>query len=139
MHRRFYLAVAVVTLVTMGMTGSRAAADAPTEFSTSVTFPDINPCSGLTHEVTINAAIRLHEHGSRIVVHGQRTGSTDSGYVMERGVLNLQDNGQTVTQAFSDNWTRDDGSKFKAQGTFVLDLSTNEVRVDRFTLRCIRP
>jgi len=116
-----------------------AAADRPVESTDSVTFPDINPCSGQVHEVTINFDFRMHQHQDRVVVRIGRTGSTDSGHGMEHGVLNAQNNGNVVTQSFSDVWTRDDGSKFKAKGTFVLNLSSNDVRVDRFSLRCIRP
>jgi len=51
-------------------------------------------------------------------------------------------NGNVFRRAFTDNWTNDDGSKFKAQGVFVVQLdgedpSQNEVRVDKFTLRCV--
>ena len=138
MSRRILLSLAGV-LLAMGAAVTPAAADPPMEFTDSFTFTDVNPCSGLDHEVTIDSEIRLHQHQDRVVVHVRRTGSTDSGYVMEHGVLSFQDNGKVVTQSFSDNWKRADGSKFKAQGTFVLDLSTNTVQVDRFSLRCIKP
>ncbi len=137
MSRRIAFVVASFLLFA-GFVASPAAADRPVEFTDSVTFVDTNPCTGLDHEITLNSEVRLHQHDGRIVVHVKRTGNTDTGYVLEHGVLNLQDNGNVVSQAFSDKWTRADGSKFKAKGTFVLDLSTDTVRVDRFSLSCIK-
>jgi len=114
-----------------------AGADRPVEFTDSVTFPATNPCSGLDHEVTIDFEIRLHEHGNKVIVHLKRTGTTDDGYVMDHGVENQVFNGNIFRAAFTDNWRRADGSKFKAQGVFVDNLNTGEVKVDNFRLRCI--
>jgi hypothetical protein len=138
MIKRLSLALTSAVLFT-ALVAMPAAADPPVESTDSVMFPDVNPCSGLIHQVTIDFEIRLHQHQNRVVVHIGRTGSTDSGYRMDHGVLNAQNNGNVAKQTFSDIWSRDDGSKFKAQGTFVLDLSNNAARVDRFSIRCIQP
>lgn len=114
-----------------------AAADAPVEFSDSVTFTDVNPCSGLPMKVTINNELREHQHPNNFVGHISKTGTTSDGYVMDNGVENFVANRNVVRGAFTDNWRHPDGSKFKAQGMFVFDLTNEELRVDQFTLRCV--
>lgn len=128
-------AAAGACLVGLGTTP--VAADAPTTFSETNTFPDINPCSGEPMEVTINFEGRFHEHRNNFVGHGSKTGSTNDGYTMNHGVDNFVENNNVVRNAFTDNWTHADGSKFKAQGSWVFDISSEEFRVDNFSLRCV--
>lgn len=130
-----FLAVAGIGIGGIGGLGSPASADPPVEFEFSDTFPDINPCTDTPMEVTIVFAVREHEHRDRFVIHASKTGSTNDGYVMEHGAESLVFNGQVFRQAFTDNWHNDDGSKFQARGVIVD--STDGLRVDRFTLRCL--
>ena len=114
-----------------------AAADAPARFSDSVTFTAVNPCTGQEHDITLNFEIAEHQHRNNFVVHSSRTGETSDGYVMKHGSESFVDNGNVARGAFTDNWRSSDGSKFKAQGVFVFDITNEELRVDRFSLRCI--
>ena len=136
--RRTIALVAVTALLFVGLSAAPALADKPTEDSFSVTFPSVNPCTGLGHEVTLNLEFRDHlGHDGNFVGHLSRTGSTDDGYVMNHGVDNFVFNGNVIRAAFTDQWRHADGSKFKVHGVFVLDLSAGEVLVDRFSLTCI--
>jgi hypothetical protein len=121
----------------IGLGAVPAAADAPAEFSFSVTFSDVNPCTGADHDVTLNLDVREHVHGDRVVAHESRTGTTSDGYVMENGQKNFVFNGNVARAAFHDTWRDDSGSIFKAQGHFVEKI--DGIVVDDFRLRCVKP
>jgi hypothetical protein len=55
-----------------------AAADPPTAGSIEETFEDVNPCTGLIHEVTITGTFFEHSHDGRIIVITERTITTRS-------------------------------------------------------------
>ena len=136
------VAAAALSLGAVGLISSPVSADKPVEFSDSVTFGDFNPCTEEAHDVTLNFDFRLHEHGENGIVHISRTGSTSDGYVMNHGVETQVFNGNVFRAAFVDNWRSDDGSKFQVRGVFVVqvdeeDPSQDEVRVDKFTIRCL--
>ena len=113
------VAGAALGVAAVGLVGSPASADQPIEFSDSVTFHAVNPCTNEPHEVTINLDVRLHLHRNNEVAHESRTGSTDDGYVMDRGVLTHVFNGNVHRDVFTDTWRGDDGSKFQARGVLV--------------------
>ena len=138
MRRNVALLIATC-LVFVGLGATAASADQPTEFSFPDTFTDINPCGGPDQEITINLEFTEHQqHNRNFVGHVKRTGTTDSGYVMDHGVESFQLNGNVVRGAFTDIWRNDDdGSMFKAQGVFVFNFGTGELLVDRFSLLCI--
>lgn len=115
-----------------------AAADAPTEFTFRDVFGDVNPCTGGPMMVTLVATGFVHEHGSREVVHGERTITTSDGFA-GRGTESFVDNGRIVRFRFADIMRNASGDRFRARGVFVLDLSTDTVRVDRFQLTCLGP
>ena len=125
------------TFGVIGFGAAPTAADAPAEFSDSVTFTDVNPCTGGEHDVTLNLDIREHIHGERVVAHVSRTGTTTDGYVMKNGQENFVFNGNVARAAFHDTWRDGTGSMFKAQGFFVE--KEDGLVVDDFRLRCINP
>ena len=136
------VAAAALSLGAVGLISSPVSADKPTEIEDSVTFGAFNPCTDEPHDVTLNFDIRLHEHGEKAIVHLSRTGTTDDGFVMNHGVETQVFNGNVFRAAFVDNWSSDDGSRFQVRGVFVVqvdaeDPSQDEVRVDRFTIRCL--
>ena len=114
-----------------------AAADAPISITDSFTFEDVDPCTGEMDAITINVDVSLHVHGEREVVSIARTGTTTSGYTMIAGTESFVFNGNVARAALTDQWRNDDGSKFKAQGTFVFNLRKGELLVDRFSLTCL--
>lgn len=134
MRRATRALIAIALFVVMA---APAAADAPILLSESFTFVDENPCTGEDHQVTIDVETSVHLHDDRVVIYESRSGTTDSGYTMIAGTLSFVDNGNVVRGAFVDQWRNDDGSKFRARGNFLINLNTEELLVDNFSLTCI--
>jgi hypothetical protein len=89
--------------------------------------------------VTFTGTVFVHSHGSREVVRAQRTITTSDGFV-GHGTDSFVDNGQVVKFRQTDIMTNaSSGERFRARGVFVLDLSTDTVRVERFELTCLGP
>lgn len=136
--RTMALTVALA-LALAGMTAAPASADAPEEFTDSVTFVDINPCDPpSTHEVTIVSHIKLHEHRNNTVVVIDAETSTDDGFsgfghtteVARGGVLRGTFN---YVQAHAEK-----GQKFTVKAHYVVDLETDEFLVDTFRFHCVK-
>jgi hypothetical protein len=100
------------------------------------TFDDVSPCTGLVHTVTIAATFSVHSHNGRIVAHGDRALSTSSGF-SGGGISSFVDNGQIEMFRFTDILSNDSGDRIRANGVFVVDLSTGTVRIDKFELVCL--
>jgi hypothetical protein len=115
-----------------------AAADRPTEFPILDVFADVNPCTGTPMTVTFVGTVSVHSHGSRTVAIAHRTITTSDGFV-GHGTDSFVDNGQVVKFRQTDIMTNASGDRFRARGVFVLDLSTDTVRVERFELTCVGP
>jgi hypothetical protein len=116
-----------------------AAADPPTEGSIEETFEDVNPCTGLIHEVTFTGTFFEHSHDGRIVVHAKRTITTDPTGFVGHGTDSFVDNGQVVRASLTDILTNPAGDRIRAHFVFVLDLSTDTVRVEKGELTCLGP
>jgi hypothetical protein len=115
-----------------------AAADPPTAFPFEVTFEDVNPCTGDIHTVTIAGTSFVHDHDGRIVGHSERTITTSDGFV-GHGTDSFVDNGHVGMSSFTDILSNASGDRFSARGVFVIDLSSETVRVERFELTCLTP
>lgn len=115
-----------------------AAADPPTVITFEDVFPDVNPCTGNIMTVTIASTVFVHFHDSRVVAHAERTITTSDGFV-GHGTDSFVDNGQVVMFRQTDIMTNASGDRFRADGVFVLDLSTETVRIDSFELTCLGP
>jgi hypothetical protein len=116
-----------------------AAADRPQEFPILDVFPDTNPCTGNAMTVTFTGTFFVHEHGPRVVVRGERTITTSDGFV-GHGTDSFVDNGQVLVFRQTDIMTNaSTGQRFRARGLFVLDVSTDTVRIERFELTCLGP
>ena len=133
---RFVALVVTMFLAATTIGTPPAAADAPSSFDFSDTFPAVNPCTGEPHLVTINFFGRVHEHGDREVVVIHRTGSTSDGYAMDNSVVTQVANGQVIRGTLNDQWRGADGSAYRVRGVFVL--AQGDLRVDRFALECRR-
>ena len=115
-----------------------AAADPPMEEPILDVFPDVNPCTGNPMTVTFVGTAFVHVHDSRVVVHAHRTITTSDGFV-GHGTDNFVDNGQVIRGRLTDIMTNAAGDRFRARGVFVIDVSTDTVRVERFELTCLGP
>jgi hypothetical protein len=104
-----------------------------------VTFPDVNPCTGLIHTVTIAGTEFVHSHDGRIVAHLKRTITTDPTGFVGHGSESFVDNGQVVRDTLTDILTNPAGDRIRAHFVFVLDLSTDTVRVEKGEVTCLGP
>jgi hypothetical protein len=136
MRRTIYAVVVGAMFMTL-TAASPVLAEAPVTFTDSVTFTDVNPCTGVDHEVTIDFLVSIHEHQNNTVVHVDRAGTTDSGFTMIAGTNSFVANSNVERGTLTDQWRHPDGSKFVAQGQFVLNLNQGEVLVDNGSLRCL--
>jgi hypothetical protein len=114
-----------------------AGADKPLIIEDSFTFTDVNPCTELVDEITIEVVVSIHNHKNNNVATIKRTGFTDSGYTMEHSNETQVRNKGGAHFRFNDVWTNDEGSKFTVKGVFVENANKGEVVVDRFTFNCL--
>ena len=129
------LGVALLSVVALAF----AAADPPDSFEFVEVFGDVNPCTGEAMTVTFVGTAYVHEHGSRTVVRAQRTITTSDGFV-GRGTDSNVENGQVALFRLNDIMTNaTTGDRFRAHFLFVLDLSTETVRVEKGALTCLGP
>ena len=116
-----------------------AAADAPTQFLETVTFVDVNPCTGLDHTVTFAVTVSEHSHGERVVANAKRTITTDPTGFVGRGTNSFVDNGQIAKFTQTDILTNPAGDRIRARNVIVVDLSTDTIRVEKGELTCLGP
>ena len=137
-YNRHAGALAVLTTLMVCGFGSHAFADKPAAFSFSVTFTDLNPCTGTPHDITIFLDVYEHqEHNNNFVGRVVRTGFTSDGFEMFAGGERFILNNNVVVSSFRDMWRSEDGRMFTANGRFMLNFNQGQVKVDRFELRCI--
>jgi hypothetical protein len=132
------LVVALLSVVAFAF-AAPAAADPRTEFPIFDMFPDVNPCTGSPMTVTFVGTLFVHVHDSREVNQAHRTITTSDGFV-GHGTDTFVDNGRVIMFRQTDIMTNaTTGDRFRAQFLFVLDLSTETVRVERGGLTCLGP
>ncbi len=127
----------LLVAVVLGAMAPPAAADAPTPMPFSESFVDADPCTEQLHTVAVDVVFWVHEHGDRVVARGDRNLQTSSGY-SGRGTSSFVFNGQVEVFRLTDILSREDGHRLRATVVFVLDLTSDTVRVDRFELTCVR-
>lgn len=113
-----------------------AAADSPGEFSITETFADVDPCSGLVHEVTIAATFEVHEHQENVVAQGVRTLTTTAGY-SGNGTSAFVTNKNVEVFRFGDVLSDGSGNRIRASGVFVFNSAQGTVKVAIFELSCL--
>jgi hypothetical protein len=116
-----------------------AAADPPTAFPFEFVFDDVNPCTGLTHTVTIAGTTFVHDHDGRIVAHSERTITTSPTGFVGHGTDSYVLNGQVEMFRLTDLLTNPSGDRIRARFVIVVDLSTGTVRVAKGELTCLGP
>jgi hypothetical protein len=139
MMRRLLTLLATL-IVLIGLIAAPAAADKPAEIGpiTNGPFPNIDPCTGDLIEVTMTFTVFVHEgHNNNFVLQvGERTGSTNSGYVLIGGHNNFRANNNGESASFKDVWSNpDNGDKMQATGRFRI-VGSSAV-IDGFDLRCV--
>lgn len=109
-------------------------------FDESNTFIDLDPCTGLDQEITIYFTGYLHVHKNNFVLLVERSGESDAGYYMFSGVETQTFNtiNEVFKAGFVDMWRADDGRLWQVRGNFVVDETTFDVKVDKFTYKCLK-
>jgi hypothetical protein len=116
-----------------------AAADPPTAFPFEFVFDDVNPCTGLTHTVTIAGTTLVHDHDGRVVASSERTITTSPTGFVGHGTDSYVLNGQIEMFRLTDILTSPSGDRIRARFVLVVDLSTGTVRVEKGELTCLGP
>jgi hypothetical protein len=129
------LVIGLLSVVALAF-AAPAAADPPTEFPILDVFTDVNPCTGDPMTVTFVGTAFVHFHDSRVVARAERTITTSDGFV-GHGTDSFVDNGQVLMFRQTDIMANASGDRFRARGLFVLDVSTDTVRIERFELTCL--
>ena len=132
------LVVGLLSVVAL-VCAAPAAADPPTEIPQLDVFPDVNPCTGLIHTVTISETFFAHFHDGRVNGHSERTITTSPTGFVGHGTDSFVDNGQVLKFSQTDILTNASGDRIRARFVVVLDLSTGTVRVQQFELTCLGP
>lgn len=133
------LLLVLLTLAALVVFVPPAAADPPTAEPFEFTFPDVNPCTGLIHTVTIAGTTFFHSHDGRTVAHSERTITTVPTGFVGHGTDSFVDNGQVLMFRLTDILTNPAGDRIRARNVFVVDFSTDTVRVDKGELTCLGP
>jgi hypothetical protein len=137
---RRLLTLLATVMVLMGLIAAPAAADKPFVDGpfTAGPFTDIDPCTGDPMEVTITFTVFVHEgHNNNFVIRfGDRSGSTDTGYVLLGGHDNFREDNNGVSASFKDVWRNsENGDKMQATGR-LREVGSSAV-IDSFDLRCV--
>jgi hypothetical protein len=133
------LFVGLLSVIPLMVVAPAAAADPPTQFLETVTFMDVNPCTGLDHTVTIAATVSVHNHDERVVAHAKRTITTDPTGFVGRGTDSFVDNGQIAKFTHTDILSNPAGDRIRARNVFVIDVSTGTITVEKGELTCLGP
>ena len=135
MRRSLTVLAAVAVLV--GVMAVPAAADKPVVFETGeFTVTDIDPCTGLLHDLTFNVTIYDHFHKNNIVTKIDKVGTTDSGYVLIGGSHHMVERADFFMMNYKDVWRNPDtGAKMHAIGK--IRFAGNSPEIETFELRCI--
>ena len=134
------LTISVLMLLILTLS-SPLQADKPfLAFDESETFINPDPCTGLDQEVTIYVTGYLHVHKKNFVLLVERSGESDAGYYMFSGVETWTFN--TITEIFKasfvDMWRTEDGRLWQVRENFVVDETTDDVKVGNFMFRCLK-
>jgi hypothetical protein len=129
--RRFGVKVLATTLfASLMLAGSAAPATADGSLVVVPIFErfnDINPCSGLVHTVTVVGTLLIRTHDDHVVIHGDRSVTTSSGFV-GGGTFKLVENGQIQNVKLSDRLVHPSGAAIDAGFHLVLDLSSGTAK-----------
>ncbi|MGD8487238.1 MAG: hypothetical protein PVH07_11430 [Chloroflexota bacterium] len=113
-----------------------ASADKPVTFTDSVSFQDVDPCTGELVNVTLVFDIAIHEHPNNFVVTVQRSGEIEEGYVFLGGQEHFVANENGEGGTFKDMWRNPEtGAKFSVDGKFRI--RGNAPIVEEFEMRCL--
>lgn len=106
-----------------------AVAEPPTPIPFEYVFDDVNPCTGLTHTVTIAGTTFVHEHDGRLLATSERTITTSPTGFVGHGTDTDVLNGQVEVFRLTDILTNPSGDRIRAHFVLVTDVATGAVKV----------
>lgn len=115
-------AALTLTVVALAL-AAPAAANPPTAYPFEFVFDDVNPCTGLTHTVTIAGTTFVHDHDGRIVARSERTITTSPTGFVGHGTDSNVLNDQVEMFRLTDILTNASGDRIRARFVVVVDLS----------------
>jgi len=120
MRKTIYLAVLIILIL---IPIDVAQADRPYVLEIPYSFTDINPCTGDSHDITINFTVRIHDHDGRLVAHEERALETSSGYY-GRGTGSVVMNFKVYKATHNDMLVNEGGERIRVHYTEAIDLKT---------------
>lgn len=134
--RRTIALAASVAVMLVGLGATPASADAPINFTDSMTYTSVNPCTGVENELTFSLDVSVHVHQNNVVAHIERSGESSDGYLMT-GVETAVETKNVFRAGYNDQWVDSDGSRFRNRAHITINLNKGEVLVDNFELSCL--
>lgn len=131
------VALGAVGLIVVGL-APPAAADPPMVEDFSVTFPDVNPCTGELHMVTIEMAESQHFHGDNFVGVSRTTVTTEPTDFSGGGTATFVVTKGAEVFRQVDILSDPAGNRIMANVVFVVNPSTGDIRVADADLTCVR-
>jgi hypothetical protein len=116
-----------------------AAADPPTPVPFEFVFEDVNPCTGLTHTVTIAGTTHIHEHDGRVVATSERTITTSPTGFVGHGTDRYVLTDRVETFSLRDILMSPSGDRIRVGYLIVVDLGAGTVRVEGGAFTCLGP
>jgi hypothetical protein len=128
----------LTALLVLGLVVTSAATISAQRIPFKFSFAANDPCTGQPMTVTIQGVTFAREIQGRVVNTSARLISTDTGYI-GHGTDTLVVNGQVNIFRNADVVTNDaTGHQFVARVVFLLDLSTNTIRLNKVNVQCVR-
>jgi len=110
----------------------------PVRETHEIQFQDTDPCSGTVHTVTIDFQDLIRNIDGRTVDTSHTTVSTSPTGYTGHGFQNFVVNNQMNNYITHVVLTNDAGNQIVITRVFILDLSTNQIIVDKLSSRCVR-
>ena len=135
--RKFVLIAAAAITLCIGATP--AAADAPVTIEESVTFEDVQPCSGELVEITLNFVDRVHaDHPNNFVVNSEVSGSMSDGSTLVKGTRHFNENATGLRANLNDIWVNEaTGDRFQVVGVLVVKFDDDVPKVESLRFTCV--
>jgi len=132
-YRSFLLAFGATLVFTVSASGDR-----PLAIPFTVTFDDVNPCSGLVHTITIQGTTFVHSHDGRVVAVSERTiTTTPTGFVGHGRDAEVVNDNVAMFRLADVITSEATGERIRAKVTQVVDLRTGTTRAFKGDVLCV--
>lgn len=122
----------------VGLMAAPAMADDPIIISDTIVFTDVNPCTGLEHEITRDFTVTIREHGNNTVVQVDNSVVTDDGYEgtgHETTVISKNVATGTINYVVD---KPDNSARYMVKIHFTFDANKGELRTERVAFNCVK-